>query len=133
MTATNTVFHYNSAAVVVYRDDLECLVYCLFEMEQPTLRLPWNHTLTTNAEAKEGWSMKQLERMSKKKKKAWLEACKQVRISQCVLMSSRLTLPTWQVQVSSIPVHSRSYVHYDSQLWPLCRVLTGPVEAVPAQ
>lgn len=53
-------------------------MYCLFEMETPTLRLPWNHTLTTNEEAKEGWSMKQLERMSNKKKEAWLKACKQV-------------------------------------------------------
>lgn len=53
-------------------------MYCLFEMETPTLRLPWNRTLTTNEEAKEGWSMKQLERMSIKKKEAWLKACKQV-------------------------------------------------------
>lgn len=53
-------------------------MYCLFEMETPTLRLPWNRTLTTNEEAKEGWSMKQLECMSNKKKEAWLKACKQV-------------------------------------------------------
>lgn len=65
-------------AAHTYRDDLECLVYCLFEMSHPTLRLPWNRTLTTNEEAKEGWSMKQLERMSKKKTAAWQLACKQV-------------------------------------------------------
>jgi hypothetical protein len=61
------------------RDDLECLVYCLFEMEHPTLRLPWNRDLTTNEEAKDGWSMRQLERMSKKKEQAWRAACKRVR------------------------------------------------------
>ena len=62
----------------ICRDDLECLVYCLFEMEHPTLRLPWNRDLTTNEEAKEGWSMRQLERMSKKKEAAWKAACKRV-------------------------------------------------------
>jgi hypothetical protein len=47
-------------------------------MEHPTLRLPWNHELTTNSEAKDGWTMKQLEKMCKRKHKAWLAACKRV-------------------------------------------------------
>lgn len=68
----------------VCRDDLECLVYCLFEMEHPTLRLPWHRDLTTNEEAKDGWSMRQLERMSKKKEAAWKAACKRVGIMLCV-------------------------------------------------
>lgn len=60
------------------RDDLEALVYCMLEMEQPNLRLPWNTDLTTNAEAAAGWSMGQLKRMSEQKEKAWHDACKKV-------------------------------------------------------
>lgn len=54
-------------------------MYCLAEMHSPTLRLPWNNTLTTNAEAKDGWSMAALERMCKKKRAAWAKWCHQVR------------------------------------------------------
>jgi hypothetical protein len=84
------------------RDDLECLVYCLFEMEHPTLRLPWNRDLTTNEEAKDGWSMRQLERMSKNKEQAWRAACKRVRCGHyhndplqdgCTTAEAELCLP----------------------------------------
>ncbi|WIA09025.1 hypothetical protein OEZ85_008439 [Tetradesmus obliquus] len=55
------------------RDDLEALVYCLFELEQDDCRVPWN--LTTNAEAAAGWTDEQLARMNKSKWAAWQEAC----------------------------------------------------------
>lgn len=60
------------------RDDLEAVVYCMLEMECPNLRLPWNRDLTTNSEAKAGWSTRQLQAMSVKKHTAWQAACDQV-------------------------------------------------------
>lgn len=61
------------------RDDLEALVYCLVEMEQPDGRLPWHGCLTNDREAAAGWSHARLSEMASVKRAYWNAACKEVR------------------------------------------------------
>jgi serine/threonine protein kinase len=78
-THTPTLLTASTAPAHAPRDDLACLVFCMLEMELPTGRLPWNDVLTTNEEARDGWTIKQLQRMRDKKAAAWRKLVAEVR------------------------------------------------------